>query len=62
MLDAIPSGERRRAVHNLLAFTYADYQGQVLDYLEPEPLQRFGSEQIWDEIIETLLRVLDGAV
>lgn len=57
--DSISSRERRRAVDNLLAFTYADYEGQVLDYLEPEDLKRFGSQPVWNEMVETLLRVLD---
>lgn len=49
---------RRRAIENLLVFSYADYQGQVLDYLEPEQMERFGPERVWNEICETLLREL----
>jgi Nucleotidyl transferase AbiEii toxin, Type IV TA system len=59
--ESISAPERRRAIENLLAFTYSDYEGQVLDYLEPEHLQRFASQRVWDDIVETLLRVLDGA-
>ncbi len=58
---SIPEPERRRAIDNLLALRYSDYQGQVLDYLEPEHLERFGSENTWNEIGQTLLRVLESA-
>jgi len=59
--DTIPTAECRRAIDNLLAFTYQDYEGQVLDYLDPEHLERFGSEKVWGEIVDTLLRVLGRA-
>ncbi len=58
-LGSITQPERRRAIENLLAFSYADYQGQVLDYLEGEHLERFASERVWSEICETLLRILE---
>lgn len=60
LTGVLSNAERRRATDNLLAFTYRDYEGQVLDYLEPEHLEQFGTKRVWNEIIETLLRVLDG--
>jgi len=56
---SITQAVRKRAIENVLAFSYADYQGQVLDYLEPEVLTRFAPERVWNEICETLLRLLE---
>jgi hypothetical protein len=57
-VGSIPQRELRRALDNLSALSYADYEGQVLDYLEGEQLERFAPERVWNEICETLPRVL----
>ena len=45
---------RSLALENLLAFNYADYRGQVLDYLEPETFSRFGGEARWQTLVDTV--------
>jgi hypothetical protein len=59
--ESVSTAELRRAIDNLSAFTFRDYEGQVLSYLEPDQLERFGCTEMWTEIVETLLRVLHGA-
>lgn len=45
---------------NLSALGFEDYEGQVLDYLEPEHLERFGTAKVWSQIVETVGHALDG--
>ena len=47
------------AQSNLLSFSYKDYQGQVLDYLVPEDLARYGSEVLWNDICQKVFELLD---
>jgi hypothetical protein len=58
--ESVPTRELRRAMDNLSALSFEDYEGQVLDYLEQEHLERFGSAKVWSEIVETVGRALDG--
>jgi len=60
--DSVPAARLRLATENLLSLDYRDYEGQVLEYLEPDDVERFGSARVWNELVETLLRELDGAV
>jgi predicted nucleotidyltransferase component of viral defense system len=60
-VDSIPTKDRRRAIDHLLEFDYRDYRGQVLEYLDPEHVERFGSKTVWNEILETLVDVLNDA-
>lgn len=57
---SLTASDRSRAMQNLLALGYADYRGQVLDYLEPEHAERFTGEPIWSEMRETVRGVLEG--
>ena len=57
---ALTEEERERAANNLLSLSYADYEGQVLEYLEPEQLDRFVGENYWDELRERLFGLLAG--
>ena len=57
---ALTEEERERAAHNLLTFSYADYEGQVLEYLAPEHQDRFASESCWNELRERLFGLLAG--
>ena len=60
---AVPGGigteTRSLALENLLAFSYADYRGQVLDYLEPETLSQFGGETRWQMLVETVCGLVE---
>ena len=51
--------DRVRAQENLLAFSYLEYESQVLDYLEPEARDRFEGKGQWDEISSTLFGLLE---
>ena len=44
---------------SLISFDYADYQGQVLDYLEPEARARFTGTERWRELAEAVFGLLD---
>ena len=59
-IGSLPKAVPIRAQNNVLEFTYADYQGQVLDYLEPAQLDRFANEDCWNDICERLLTVLEA--
>ena len=56
---SLAAADRSRAMLNLLALSYADYKGQVLDYLEPEHVERFSGEPIWNEMCETVRGMLE---
>ena len=43
-----------------MAFSYADYRGQVLDYLDPDAVARFDGEARWHELVETLYGLVEG--
>ena len=45
---------RNLALENLLAFNYADYRGQVLDYLEPETFSQFDGQARWRTLVDTV--------
>ena len=55
----LAEADKSRAQENLLSFGYLDYEGQVLDYLEPEARERFEGERQWNEIGETLVGLLE---
>lgn len=57
-ISSIPQRALQGAFDNLSGFSYADYEGHVLDYLEGEQLERFAPERVWNDIRETLLRVM----
>ena len=52
--------ERDRAMESLLGFTYVDYAGQVLDFLEPDERERFAGEARWAEIVERTFALLEA--
>ena len=53
--------EREQAARTLLGFTYADYAGQVLDYLEPAERDRFAGEERWAEVIARAFALVEAA-
>ena len=53
--------EREKAAQTVLEFTYADYAGQVLEYLEPAERQRFAGKALWGEIVERSFALVDAA-
>ena len=56
----IEPASRDRALENLLSLHYAHYQGQVLDYLEPDARARFSGAQVWGDIGETVHGLIEG--
>lgn len=50
------------AQSNLLTFSYQDYSGQVLDYLEQEDLARYAGEETWNDICQRVFELLDTAL
>ena len=61
--ETLPGGlgtdTRSLALENLLGFSYADYRGQVLDYLEPETLSQFAGEERWRRLVETVYGLVE---
>ena len=53
--------ERERAAETLLGFTYADYAGQVLAYLEPAERDRFAGEERWAEVVARAFALVEAA-
>ena len=53
--------ERERAAETLLGFTYADYAGQVLAYLEPAEQDRFAGEERWAEVVAWAFALVEAA-
>ena len=47
------------ATENVFCFSYSDYQGQVLEYLDPEERAEYDGEVVWDAICEKVLTYLD---
>ena len=60
-LGALSPAERERAADTVLGFTYADYAGQVLEYLEPGDRQHFEREERWAEVVERSFALVEGA-
>ena len=58
---ALTPAERERATDTVLGFTYADYAGQVLEYLEPAERQRFAGEALWGEVVERAFALVETA-
>lgn len=56
---SLDSEVRSRAMESLVSFDYADYQGQVLDYLEPDARTRFTGTERWRELAEAVFGLLD---
>jgi hypothetical protein len=50
----LPTDRLKEAQARALAVTYAEYEGQVFEFLGEEARSRYGSESAWDE---TRLRV-----
>lgn len=57
---SIERASRDRALENLLSLDYAHYEGQVLDYLEADARIRFAGVDVWGEIGETVLGLIEG--
>ena len=58
---SLTPAQRERAADTVLCFTYADFAGQVLEYLEPADHQRFAGEALWGEIVERAFALVEGA-
>jgi len=46
---------------NFLEFTFQDYAGQVVEYLETEAKKMYGSSAHWNLICETVLNFFNQA-
>jgi len=57
---SVEPASRDRALENLLSLDYAHYQGQVLDYLEADARTRFSGAQVWGDISEIVLGLIEG--
>ncbi|MDT8399081.1 MAG: hypothetical protein RQ899_10750 [Pseudomonadales bacterium] len=53
--------EKQAAGEATLALGFAEYQGQVLEFLDAKSKQEFASVSSWEEMQETVLRLLDNA-
>lgn len=60
-VGSLSPAERERAAETVLGFTYADYAGQVLDYLEPRDRERFADEARWAECVERSFALVEAA-
>ena len=56
----LPEATRELAQRNLLGFTFSDYQGQVLEYLEPAQRNRFGTESSWSQLCERVFSLIEA--
>lgn len=55
------SGElRERAAEQLLSMDFTDYSGQVLEFLEVDDRERYGSEDAWGEMRDCVFELLEG--
>jgi len=59
-MASLGAADLERAADNLLSLAYADYEGQVLEFLEPESREEFSGELHWQEITERVLSILTG--
>ena len=58
---SLTQAQRERATETLFGFTYEDYAGQVLDYLEPDQHVYFADEARWAEVIEQSFALVEAA-
>ncbi len=58
---SLTPAQRERAADTVLGFTYADFAGQVLEYLEPADRQRFAGEALWGEVVERAFALVERA-
>ena len=58
---SLAAAERDRAMESLLGLTYADYAGQVLDFLEPAERERFAGKARWAEVVERSFALLEAS-
>ena len=56
---SLSSDTRERALDRLVSFSYADYAGQVLDYLEPDSRADYEGVDRWNGICAALMSLLD---
>ena len=59
LTENIPAGDVERARMNLLSLDYLAYEGQVLDYLDPELAPEYRGEDAWNQLIERVLALLE---
>ena len=60
-LPMVSEADRALALNNLLSFSFEDYQGHVLDYLETEQYERFATKDVWDDMCETVFKILESS-
>ena len=58
---SLTPAQRERAAGTVLGFTYADFAGHVLEYLEPADRQRFAGEALWGAVVERTFALVEGA-
>ncbi|HEY3486930.1 MAG TPA: nucleotidyl transferase AbiEii/AbiGii toxin family protein [Gammaproteobacteria bacterium] len=50
--------KRNQAIEKLMALSFREYEGQVLEYLEADAHSAYGGPQAWASIQETVMRLL----
>jgi predicted nucleotidyltransferase component of viral defense system len=58
--ELVSAQKRAQAVDKLQALSFAEYEGQVLEYLEDEARREYGSPRDWTSIQETVLELLQN--
>jgi predicted nucleotidyltransferase component of viral defense system len=56
---SLSEAELLNATENIFSFSYEDYRGQVLEYLEPQQRDEFEGEVVWNLICEKVLTFLE---
>jgi hypothetical protein len=59
LLSSLGPEVRERAITNASSIEYADFEGQVLEYLEDDAAREFGSEQRFHEMRRSVLQLLE---
>lgn len=57
-VTTISAEDRTLARENLASLDYPDYEGQVLDYLEPEARDQYSGPDFWHQASERVLEIL----
>lgn len=58
--ELVSPQKRAQAAEKLLALSFAEYEGQVLEYLEDEARKEYGSPRDWASIQETVQELLQN--
>jgi predicted nucleotidyltransferase component of viral defense system len=56
----LADGEFAKAIECLMGLTWQEYDGQVVEFLEPESREEYGSEDTWNALQNLVLRHLEA--